>query len=179
MARPPNVHVGHGNIHKPPHRPAHKLHKPTTNKPKGTVKPQKKPVAPPPFNANQAAQEAYGNQVRSNQQSDDDLDLTEYAQQSGIQYNPATGQFGGFDPTNPFSQAALLMKSRHERDQGQNTSYAASGQLYSGAYQSAKQETGFQYDRGYDTLRRGLDDYVKNYGRRKRDRNLVPPPAPA
>lgn len=137
------------------------------------------PIAPPPFNANQAASEAYGNQVRGNQQSDDDLDLTQYAQQAGIQYNPATGQFGGFDPTNPFSQAALLMKSRQERDQGENTSYAARGQLYSGAYQSAKTETGFQYDKGYDTIRRGLTDYVKNYGRRKRDRNLVPPPAPA
>jgi hypothetical protein len=66
------------------------------------------------------------------------------------------------------------MKARKERDQGENTSYASRGQLYSGAYQTAQKETGVAYDKGYDTLRRGFDDYVKNYLRRKRDIQTVP-----
>lgn len=197
MANPPNVHTGHGNIHHPP-KPAHKPHKPP--KP---VKPAPKPapVGPPPFNANQAALDAYNSQTRTNQQSDDDLDIGTYAQRQGFEYNPATGQFGGFDPTNPFSQAALLLKSKNDATAaselsyqrgltGNTNSYASSGQLYSGALQNAQGEQNrlvtqrrsniqFGYDRGYDTLRSGLLDYVTNYGRRKRNRNLVPPPAPA
>jgi hypothetical protein len=66
------------------------------------------------------------------------------------------------------------MKARKERDQGENTSYASRGQLYSGSYQTAQKETGVAYDKGYDTLRRGFDDYVKNYLRRKRDIQTVP-----
>lgn len=162
---------------------------------------QQQSVAPPPFDANYAASQAYGNQVRGNQQSDDNIDLTEYAQNAGIQYNPATGKFGGFDPTNPFSQAALLLKSRNEASAaselsyqrgvaGNKNSYAATGQLYAGSLNNAQGEQNrlvgdrrksiqFGYDKGYNAIRQGLIDYTKNYGRRKRDRSLIPPPAPA
>lgn len=128
----------------------------------------------PPFDPEAEARASAARQRRTNLLSDADVDLQQTAQETGFKYNPATGAFGGFDPTNPFSQAALLMKSRKERDKGENTSYASQGQLYSGAYTTAKKETGFQYNKGYDTLRRGFDDYVKNYLRRKRDIQSVP-----
>lgn len=138
--------------------------------------PQYQPAAPaaPPYDAELEARRTAGSKRRVDINSDLDVDLGQTASESGFQYNWATGAVGGFDPTNPFSQAALLMKARKERDQGENTSFAGSGQLYSGAYQTAKKETGSQYDRGYDTLRRGFQDYVKNYLRRKRDVNTVP-----
>jgi len=120
------------------------------------------------------AQQTANAQRRTNLLSDQDVDLQQQSQETGFSYNPATGQFGGFDPTNPFSQAALLMEAKKNRDRGENTSFAASGQLYSGAYKAAKGETQHQYDRGYDTLRRGFEDYVKNYLRRKRDIQTVP-----
>lgn len=132
-----------------------------------------RPTAPP-FDAEAEARASANRQRRTNLLSDADVDLQQRAQETGFKYNPATGAFGGFDPTNPFSQAALLMKARKERDKGENTGFAASGQLYSGAYNTAKKETGVAYDKGYDTLRRGFDDYVKNYLRRRRDIQTVP-----
>lgn len=132
------------------------------------------PPAAPPFDAELEARRSAATQRRTNLLSDQDVDLQQTSQEYGFSYNPASGAFGGFDPTNPFSQAALLMKARNERNQGENTSYAARGQLYSGSYEAAKKETGHAYDKGYDTLRRGFDDYVKNYLRRKRDIQSVP-----
>lgn len=129
---------------------------------------------PPPFDADREAARTRGAQRRTTLLSDQDVDLQQTSSEYGFKYNPATGGFGGFDPTNPFSQAALLMKSRKQRDKGENTSFASSGQLYSGAYKAAQKETGHAYDRGYDTLRRGYQDYVKNYLRRKRDIQATP-----
>lgn len=131
-------------------------------------------AGPPPVDPGLLAAQSAANQRRTSLLSDAEVDLKETSQNYGFQYNPATGKFGGFDPSNPFSQAALLMKARKERDQGENTSYASSGQLYSGAYQTAKKETGYQYDKGYNTLRTGFEDYVKQYLRRKRDIQSVP-----
>lgn len=127
----------------------------------------------PPFDAELEAKRIAAEKRRTDLLSDQQVDLKQTSQEYGFKYDPSTGKFGGFDPTNPFSQAALLMKSRKERDQGENTGFASSGQLYSGAYQAAKQETGVQYNKGYDTLRRGFDDYVKNYLRRRRDIQTV------
>lgn len=140
-----------------------------------TKKPTPGSIAgPPPVDPALEAARTAANQRRTNLLSDANVDLQEASQNYGFSYNPATGAFGGFDPTNPFSQAALLMKARKQRDQGENTSYASSGQLYSGAYNNAKAETGNAYDKGYDTLKRGFNDYVKNYLRRKRDIQTVP-----
>lgn len=52
---------------------------------------------------------------------------------------------GEVDPTNPFSRAALLQRSYEQQSRGNNTSYAAQGQLYAGSYQNAIDQT----DRGY------------------------------
>ena len=141
----------------------------------GTSKPRKPtPISTPPVDPQLLANTTAANQRRTTLSSDADVDLQQTSASYGFGYDPATGKFGGFDPTNPFSQAALLMKARKERDQGENTSFASSGQLYSGSYQTAKKETGFQYDKGYDALRRGYQDYVKNYIRRKRDIQTQP-----
>lgn len=151
----------------------------------------------PPFDPELAARHAAANARRTTLLSDADVDLQQTAQQTGFQYNPATGQFGGFDPTNPFSQAALLAKTKAESTKATELGYqrgtrrseqdfAQAGQLWSGSYQNAQQENDrvigetrkgiqFDYDRGYDTLRRGFDDYVKRYLRRKRDIQTVGP----
>lgn len=131
-------------------------------------------AAPPPVDPALLAQTSANNQRRTNLLSDANVDLTETSNQMGFQYNPATGAVGGFDPTNPFSQAALLMQARKNRDQGENTGFASSGQLYSGAYNTAKTETGYQYDKGYNALRTSFLDYVKMYQRRKRDIQTQP-----
>lgn len=129
----------------------------------------------PPFDPGLAAQQATNSARRSTMLGDMDVDLQQTAQETGFQYNPATGAFGGFDPTNPFSQAALLLKTRNESGQATKQAFAQSGQLYSGAANSAQRSVQSNYDRGYDTLRRGFDDYVKRYLRKKRDVQTVDP----
>lgn len=130
-------------------------------------------VGPPPFDAELEARRSAANQRRTTLLADSNVDIKQASQEYGFGFNMATGAIGGFDPTNPFSQAALLMKARKERDKGENTSYASQGQFGSSAYAAAKKETGYQYDKGYDTLRRGFQDYVKNYLRRQRDIRTV------
>lgn len=190
--------------------------KPTTAPPKGTIRPPHGPPkgtirppggapapaptpasAPPPFDAGLAASQAANDARRTTLLGDADVDLQQTSQEYGFRYDPATGQFGGFDPTNPFSQAALLAKARNESTQTSELGYqrqsasdrqglAQSGQLYSGASQNAQQEDDrvigktrvdiqSNYDKGYDTLRRGFEDYVKKYLRRKRDIQTVNP----
>lgn len=155
------------------------------------------PVVAPPFDPALETRRASNEARRTTLLGDADVDLQQTSQETGFQYNPATGQFGGFDPTNPFSQAALLAKTRSEstrvsemgyQRQGRRTQqdFAQAGQLYAGSYQSGQAENdrvigetrkkiGFDYDRGYDTLRRGYEDYVKRYLRRKRDIQTVNP----
>jgi hypothetical protein len=65
-----------------------------------------------------------------------------------------------FDPTNPFSQAALLKRSYDQAQTGNTNSYAARGQLYSGALQNAQNESGFQYQAGSDRLTKALTDFL-------------------
>lgn len=149
------------------------------------------PATPSPFDAGLAAKTAALNARRQTLLSDLGVDLYQTSQEYGFQYNPASGMFGGFDPTNPFSQAALLVKTRQDAltnanraydrgVRGTQQNYAQTGQLYSGAYENAQQENNrlitqqrgdiqLSYDKGYDTLRRGFEDYVKRYLRRKRD----------
>lgn len=132
-------------------------------------------AGPPPFDAGLEASNAANIARRATLSSDADVDLQQTSQEYGFKYDPSTGAFGGFDPTNPFSQAALLLKTRTEATAGTTNSYASRGQQYSGAVGRAQTEVQSQYDKGYDTLRRGFDDYVKNYLRRKRDINEVSP----
>lgn len=129
----------------------------------------------PPFDPALAARQAANQARRTTLLSDLDVDAQQTAQETGFQFNPATGQFGGFDPTNPFSQAALLAQTRERSSRATQQSYAQAGQLNSGAALSGQASVQSDYDRGYDTLKRGFDDYVKRYLRRKRDIQTVDP----
>lgn len=130
--------------------------------------------AAPPYDPALEAQKTANTARRTTLGARADRDLYTTSQDYGFGYNPVTGAVGGFDPTNPFSQAALLMKARKERDQGENTSFASQGQLNSGAYGLAKKETGSAYNKGYDALRRGFLKYLTGYMDRKADIQTVP-----
>jgi hypothetical protein len=67
-----------------------------------------------------------------------------------------------FDPSNPFSQAAMLKRNYDQAQTGNTNSYAARGQLYSGALQNAQNESGFQYQKGSDTISKALIDFLAN-----------------
>lgn len=59
---------------------------------------------------------------------------------------------GGADFT-PFSQAMQLQDAYHANQRGTTNSYAAQGQLYSGAYQNAQGIADKSYAQGYDALK--------------------------
>lgn len=60
----------------------------------------------------------------------------------------------GADASNPYSRAKLLEQSYQQNQRGANTSYASQGQLYSGAYQNAKDYNARNYAVGQDRLQR-------------------------
>jgi hypothetical protein len=61
---------------------------------------------------------------------------------------------GDIDPNNPFGKAQLLKRSYDQAQKGNTNSYAARGQLYSGALQRRKNEDQFNYQAN-DALMRG------------------------
>ena len=76
------------------------------------------------------------------------------AQQGGLlNYETGIG-----DASNPYSRAALLQKSYETNQRGSTNSYAASGQLYSGALQNARNANVADLHQGQHAL--GLD-YLK------------------
>jgi hypothetical protein len=85
-------------------------------------------------------------------------DLARQRQQAFLDYGYTQDASGNlaFDPTNPYSQAAMLKRSYDQAQTGNTNSYAARGQLYSGALQNAQNESGFQYQRGTDSQRKAL-----------------------
>lgn len=65
------------------------------------------------------------------------------------------------DVTNPFSRAALLVRTHRQNERGNTNSYAARGQLYAGSLQNAQNEEGFRYQGGQDAL---LKDFSSKWG---------------
>lgn len=65
-----------------------------------------------------------------------------------------------FDPSNPFSQAALLKRSYDQQRSGNVNGYAAQGQLYSGALQNAAANTNFKQGAAEDGLQKALIDFL-------------------
>lgn len=64
-------------------------------------------------------------------------------------------QYGyGADVSNPFSEAMLLQHDYQANQRGTTNSYASQGQLYSGAYQNAKNYNARQYAIADDAARR-------------------------
>jgi hypothetical protein len=89
-------------------------------------------------------------------------DLARQRQQAFLQYGYTQDAAGNlaFDPSNPYSQAAILKRNYDQAQTGNTNSYAARGQLYSGALQNVQNESGFQYGRGENTLKTGLLDFL-------------------
>jgi hypothetical protein len=78
---------------------------------------------------------------------------------AGYQTARIENQYGlGSDRSNPYSDAKLLEDSYLRDQRGTTNSYAAQGQLYSGAYKRMKGENERQYSIGYDRLARSYQD---------------------
>lgn len=80
------------------------------------------------------------------------------------QSNPTTGVPDlatlSFDPSNPFSRAALLKRRYDQAKMGTTNSYAARGQLYSGAAREAQNNLGFQQQGANDALLKALGNFL-------------------
>jgi hypothetical protein len=77
-----------------------------------------------------------------------------------------------FDPSNPFSRAALLRKNYMEGKQGTQTGMAARGQLYSGALQTAQAANDTGFNQGENSLQRALLAFLtSNQGAQNRARS--------
>lgn len=79
------------------------------------------------------------------------------SQRRGLGINYGLGQFGGDAATNPYSRAALLQKSYDQNQRRTQNAMAASGQLYSGATQSARDFNVGNYGQARDSLQKDFD----------------------
>lgn len=86
------------------------------------------------------------------------LDLAE----GRIGFDTGFGPNGQADLSSPYNQAMMLQRAHDQASTGITNSYAASGQLYSGARQSTANEENFQYERSLSNLKtaasRGYED---------------------
>lgn len=140
----PNVPKGPGSSLTPP-------------KPGQAAVPGATPIMPDPTYDASVAQ--------LNQQKDLTLaQLAAQKQQAYLNYGYTPGANGvlQFDPTNPFSQAAILHRNAQQAHQGNTTGMAARGQLYSGALQNAQTETDWRAMQGEDRLQKGLGAFIAN-----------------
>lgn len=144
----------------------------TTSRPKPVPNVQplspipKAPAPPPapssaPFNSNALPPDAsYDQQIAGLGRTRDTTLAGLATQRQGglLQYGYTQDQFGGlaFDPTNPYSQAAILKRNYEESRRGSGTSLAARGQLYSGAYQTAQDYGNQQELQASDQLQKRL-----------------------
>jgi hypothetical protein len=85
---------------------------------------------------------------------------TQNLQEYGFTQAP-TGAIA-FDPSNPFSRAALLRKNYQESKQGTQTGYAARGQLYAGALQTAQAANDTGFNQNENSLERALIGFLTN-----------------
>lgn len=67
---------------------------------------------------------------------------------------------GNVDPSNPYSQAALLQKHYQQSQRGNLNSYADRGQLYSGALQNAQDAAYGSFKQGEYGLKRDLNNQL-------------------
>lgn len=75
--------------------------------------------------------------------------------QLGINYG--LGEAGGSVASNPYSRAALLQKSYDQNQRRTQNAMAASGQLYSGSTQNARNFNTGAYSQGRDSLQKDFD----------------------
>jgi hypothetical protein len=127
------------------------------------------PPAPAPQPQSPLGQGAFGTDPNPGGQP---LDPTEMAyQNAGLRnYQLAQGEgtyqqgqldqtygYGDTGAANPYSRAALLQENFVRSQRGTTNSYAASGQLYSGAYGRQQGENARQYSIASDANRRAYD----------------------
>lgn len=117
--------------------------------------------APRPFNPNALPPDAlYEQQIAGlGRQRDTTLaGLATQRQGSLLDYGYTQGAGGAlaFDPTNPYSQAAIMKRHYNESRAGSGVSLAAQGQLYSGAYQNAQDYANKQELQSSDALQKQL-----------------------
>jgi hypothetical protein len=87
-------------------------------------------------------------------------------------FNEGPGGAVAFDPTNPFSRAALLRKNYQESKAGTQTGYAARGQLYAGALQTAQAANDTGFNQNENALERALIGFLaSNQGAQDRARS--------
>lgn len=138
--------------------------------PKGVYRPPADPEDPR-LSAlyNQSVKDA--GTVRDNANYSTEYDVTRGANDLGFQVgHSATGDYTtdfSLDPNNPFSKMALLQRSYEQEKSGTQNSYAAGGQLHSGAYGRMVNENQFQNDNNQQQLRNALQDLLER-GRRSR-----------
>lgn len=75
-------------------------------------------------------------------------------------YNEGVGGSLTVNPNDPFSKAALLQRTYDQRRTGNTNSYAARGQLYSGALQNAQDAANFGQLRDSDQLQKALINFL-------------------
>ena len=98
---------------------------------------------------------------------------------NAYQRNRVKQTYGFDDPSDPFNRAAMLQKAYQQRTSGTTNSFAASGQLYSGATQRNLDQGRTDYDQSYSGLRRQYEDELQGLTQadlaagvaRDRDRN--------
>lgn len=76
------------------------------------------------------------------------------------QRTSAEQSYGFDDASNPYSQAKLLERSYKENQAGTSARFAASGGLYSGALQRAKERGTFEHNRDVDQTRRQYQEII-------------------
>lgn len=81
--------------------------------------------------------------------------------------------WGHVQASNPFSKAALLVRSFGEQQNRTTNGYAARGQLYSGAIQNQRGNDTFGYQQGQDTLNKGLLRYLTGQSTGRRDAGVT------
>lgn len=79
------------------------------------------------------------------------------SQRRGLGINYGLGQYGADAATNPYSRAALLQKSYDQNQRRTQNAMAASGQLYSGSTQNARNFNTGNYGQARDSLQKDFD----------------------
>lgn len=76
-------------------------------------------------------------------------------------------QYGFDDQSNPYSRAKLLEQSYNQAKAGIGTSYAARGQLYSGATQNAYDANTSGYNQNYNSLRTSYNTALQDFANQR------------
>jgi hypothetical protein len=88
-----------------------------------------------------------------------------------FQRQQLSNEYGlGGDTSNPYSRAAVL-QANYKKSQASNVgSYAAKGQLYSGALQTAQNAATGSYNQGYDALQRSYQKSLQSIAQQRLNR---------